>query len=132
MTDETNLKNIFDIKIVTLCGSAKFEKEFQKINEILTLRNYVVFSLGIFSKNLPIKEQEIFLKRYKDRLDNIHKKKIDLADIIFVMNVEGYIGDSTREEIEYAKLTGKEIFYYTEFDIKCRKCGSEWCICDKT
>ena len=111
-----NLINTSNIKIVTLCGSAKFEKEFQKINEILTLRNYVVLSLGIFSKNLSNEKQEIILKRYKERLDNIHKKKIDMADIIFVINVEGYIGESTREEIDYAKLKGKEILYYTEFD----------------
>lgn len=125
-----NLINTSNIKIVTLCGSAKFEKEFQKINEILTLRNYVVLSLGIFSKNLSNEKQEIILKRYKERLDNIHKKKIDMADIIFVINVEGYIGESTREEIDYAKLKGKEILYYTEFDFKCKTCGLEWCECE--
>lgn len=125
-----NLKNTVDIKIITLCGSAKFEKEFHKINEILTLRNYVVLSLGIFSKTLPKEKQEIILKRYKERLGNIHKKKIDMADILFVMNVGGYIGDSTREEIEYAKTRGKEIWYYTDFDIECKTCGLEWCICE--
>ena len=44
-------------------------------------------------------------------LDDMHKRKIDMADEIFVINVDGYIGSSTQSEIEYAKATGKTVRY---------------------
>jgi hypothetical protein len=47
-------------------------------------------------------------------LDDMHKRKIDMADAIYVINVGGYIGSSTRSEIEYAKATGKEVLYLEE------------------
>lgn len=123
------MDSLDEIKIVTLCGSAKFEKEFQKITEILTLRDNIVISLGMFSKNFSKDKQEIISTLYTKKLDLIHKKKIDLADIVFIMNVDSYIGDSTKEEIAYATLKHKKIIYLTEFDIICRSCGLEWCTC---
>ena len=60
-------------------------------------------------------EQEIF-EKVKVMLDEIHKQKIDMADAIFVVNVGGYIGESTWSEIEYAKKQGKKIFYWEEKD----------------
>ena len=47
----------------------------------------------------------------KEMLDDMHKRKIDMADEIFVINVNGYIGESTKSEIEYAKLHGKKVNY---------------------
>jgi len=44
-------------------------------------------------------------------LDDMHKRKIDMADSIFVINVGGYIGESTRSEIEYAKKNGRGVQY---------------------
>lgn len=54
------------------------------------------------------------LTKTKEMLDDMHKRKIDMADSIFVINVGGYIGDSTRSEIDYAKTHGKEVRYLEE------------------
>lgn len=116
-------------KLVTLCGSTKFEKEFHKINEILTLRNYIVLSLGVFGQIQGKEKLQLLLSKHKEKLDKIHRKKIAMADIVFVINVNEYIGSSTKSEIEYAKSLNKEIWYYSEFDLKCNICGLEWCEC---
>ena len=54
---------------------------------------------------------EVTLTKTKEMLDDMHKRKIDMADEIFVINVGGYIGESTQLEIEYAKKTGKKVNY---------------------
>lgn len=97
-------------KVITLCGSTKFQKEFEDANERLTMAGNVVISVGVFghSKGIDLTNEE------KNELDLIHLKKIDLADEIFVINVGGYIGSSTAREIEYAKLKGKNINYLEE------------------
>jgi len=94
-------------KVITLCGSTKFQKEFEDANERLTMTGNVVISVDVFghSKGIDLSFEE------KTELDLIHLKKIDLADEIFVINVDGYIGSSTAREIEYAKLKGKSISY---------------------
>ena len=51
------------------------------------------------------------LTQTKAMLDDMHKRKIDMADEIFVINVNGYIGESTKSEIEYATTTGKVVNY---------------------
>lgn len=96
-----------DIRVITLCGSSRFQKEFEDVNERLTMEGNVVISVGVFghSKGIELSYEE------KRSLDRIHLKKIDMADEIFVINVGGYIGSSTRNEIEYATLKGKPIQY---------------------
>lgn len=106
---------IGNYKIVTLCGSTKFKKEFLKIQKKLTLLGYIVISVGLFghSGDNEVWENmdEGTLTKTKSMLDDMHKRKIDLSDMIYVINVGGYIGESTRSEIEYAKSTGKEVCY---------------------
>lgn len=92
-------------KIVCLCGSTRFYSEFQEANLRETLAGNIVLSIGCSMKsdqehfgNLPEDE----LKVIKTNLDELHKRKIDLADEILVLNVGGYIGDSTKSEIDYA------------------------------
>lgn len=106
---------IGNYKIVTLCGSTKFKKEFLKIQKKLTLLGYIVISVGLFghSGDNEVWENmdEGTLTKTKSMLDDMHKRKIDLSDMIYVINVGGYIGESTRSEIEYAKSTGKEVHY---------------------
>lgn len=93
-------------KIVTLCGSIKFWKEMQEINEKLAIENgYVVIGLTPRATNRDFTEND------KELLGELHRAKIDLSDAIFVVNVDGYIGESTRGEIAYAKQKGKEILY---------------------
>ena len=81
----------------------------------LTLEGNIVISVGLFghSGDAEVWENmdEGTLTKTKEMLDDMHKRKIDLSDGIYVINVGGYIGESTRSEIEYAKMTGKSIAY---------------------
>ncbi len=93
-------------KVVTLCGSVRFWDKMQEINEKLALENeYVVIGLT------PCVTNRNFTEHDKELLGELHRIKIDLSDAIFVVNVDGYIGESTRGEIEYAKQNGKQIMY---------------------
>lgn len=98
------------MKVITLCGSTKFKDEFVKANEELTLQGNIVISVGLFG-HADNKYATILTDEVKTMLDEIHKRKIDLSDGIFVINVGGYIGNSTKSEIEYAIKTGKTINY---------------------
>lgn len=97
-------------KVITLCGSTKFRDNFLEVQRILTMQGYIVLSVGVFGhyESPQLQEQ---IEAIKPMLDDMHKRKIDMADAIYVVNVGGYIGESTKGEIEYAKQTGKEIFY---------------------
>jgi hypothetical protein len=95
-------------KIVTLCGSTRFKAEFEAVMKDLTLQGAIVISVGLFghSGDLP---SDFEGSDTKLGLDELHKRKIDLADEIFVINPGGYIGSSTRSEIEYAERHGKPV-----------------------
>ena len=92
--------------IVTLCGSTKFKEDFERVNRELTLAGNIVISVGCFGHS-----GDVFSEDQKIMLDDIHKRKIDMADAIYVINKDGYIGSSTRSEIQYALRTGKQIIY---------------------
>lgn len=98
--------------IITLCGSTRFKDLFDEWNMKLTLMGHLVFSCGCWfqkvgeNKGLPEVSEETKLL-----LDIIHKEKISHSDAIFVLNPNGYIGDSTKSEIKYAKSLNKRIFY---------------------
>ena len=94
-------------KIITLCGSIKFKDEFMRVQEKLTLDGNIVLTPNFFNN---IKKEKIDLK-IKKMLDEMHKQKINMSDEIYVINVGGYIGESTKNEIEYAKARGKRISY---------------------
>ena len=96
-----------EYKIITLCGSIKFKDEFMKVQEKLTLDGNIVLTPNFFNN---IKKEDIDEKT-KKMLDEMHKQKIDLSDEIYVINVGGYIGESTKNEIEYAKARGKEVSF---------------------
>lgn len=101
--------------VITLCGSTRFKEEFLAVQKELTLKGNIVISVGLFghSGDSEVWENmdEGTLTKTKEMLDDMHKAKIDMADEIFVINVGGYIGESTRSEIEYAKLHGKKVNY---------------------
>ena len=98
-------------KVVTLCGSTKFKDQFIQAQKELTLAECIVISVGLFGHS---GDAEVFTEGTKEMLDDMHKRKIDMADEIFVINVGGYIGSSTRSEIEYAQKTGKIVRYLEE------------------
>lgn len=95
-------------EIVCLCGSTRFYKTFDEQNFRLTLDGKIVLSIGCNTKSdegLKLTEDD------KVRLDELHKRKIDLCDSVLVLNVDGYIGDSTKSEIAYAEKNGKPVSY---------------------
>ena len=95
------------MKIITLCGSIKFQKEMMIVAEKLALKgNCILTPTYPDIENLEITEKQTSM------LKEEHFKRIELSDAIFVVNVNGYIGNSTKLEIEYAKKLGKEIIYY--------------------
>ena len=95
-------------KIITLCGSTKFKEAFLKAQKDLTLQGNIVISVGLFGHS---EDNEVWTNGMKEMLDDMHKRRIDMADEIFVINVGGYIGASTQSEIEYAISTGKAVNY---------------------
>ena len=102
-------------KVITLCGSTRFKDEFMEAQKRLTLEENIVISVGLFGHSGDDEVWENMdegtLTKTKEMLDDMHKRKIDMADEIFVINVGGYIGSSTRSEIEYAKAAGKPVRY---------------------
>lgn len=98
-------------KIITLCGSTKFKDEFIDEQKRLTLEGNIVISVGLFGHS---GDKEVWSEGTKQMLDDMHKRKIDLADEIFVINVGGYIGSSTKSEIEYALGKGKSVRYMVD------------------
>ena len=96
-------KMVGKYKVITLCGSTKFKDEYLAAQKRLTLEGNIVISVGLFGHS---GDNEVWTDGTKAMLDDMHKRKIDMADEIFVINVGGYIGESTRSEIEYAKSQG--------------------------
>jgi len=103
-------------KIITLCGSTRFKDEFLEAQKRLTLEGNIVISVGLFGHS---GDDLVWTEGVKDMLDRQHLAKIDLADEIYVINVGGYIGDSTRCEIAYAEYKGKSITYLEEAPKLC-------------
>lgn len=99
---------IQNYKIVTLCGSTRFKEQFLEAQKRLTLEGCIVISVGLFGH---AGDDDVWKPGVKEMLDDMHLRKIDLADEIFVINVGGYIGESTKREIAYAEKTGKIIKY---------------------
>ena len=95
-------------KVITLCGSTKFKNEFIDAQKRLTLEGNIVISVGLFGHSGD--SQEV-TDDIKIMLDDMHRRKIDMADEMFVINVGGYIGSSTKSEIEYAISAGKVVNY---------------------
>lgn len=103
--EETMIKGY---KIITLCGSTKYKDDFIRVQKELTLQGNIVISVGLFGHS---GDNEVWSEGTKEMLDDMHKRKIDLADEIYVINKNGYIGSSTKSEIEYAIVTNKVVKY---------------------
>ena len=96
-----------DYPVVCLCGSTKFKEQFLQVQRDFTLRGYIVLSVGLFGHADDVQ----LTREQKEMLDDMHKRKIDMADHVFIVNVGGYIGKSTRSEIEYALHRHKHVAY---------------------
>jgi hypothetical protein len=101
-------KSRFSVPIVCMCGSTKFKQTWIDENKRLTIEGNIVLSVGLFGHHEGITEE------LKIKMDDLHKRKIDLCDWVWVLDVGGYIGKSTRSEIEYAKVLDKPIRYLSK------------------
>ena len=107
-----------DYSVITLCGSTRFKDQFMEVQKRLTLEGKIVISVGLFGHS---GDDEVWdgmdegsLSKTKEMLDDMHKRKIDMADGIYVINVGGYVGESTKSEIAYALEHGKTVEYLEE------------------
>lgn len=101
-------------EIVCLCGSTRFYDQFQQANYDLTMKGSIVLSVGFYPHSKAEHghgEGVGHDSAEKVALDELHKRKIDLADRVYVLNVDGYIGESTRSEIDYAESIGRRVDY---------------------
>lgn len=117
----TELRRTFNAKarpaIVCLCGSSRFYDEFQQANYELTMAGEIVLSIGFYPHAAArhghgegVAHESI----EKVALDELHKRKIDLADYVYVLDVGGYIGESTASEIAYASEHGVPLRYLSQ------------------
>lgn len=99
--------------IVCLCGSTRFYKEFQRANYEETMSGRIVLSVGFYMHAAQDAHGEHLgcTPEQKIALDELYKHKIDLADEVLILNVGGYIGSSTRSELDYALAHGKTVRY---------------------
>ena len=98
------------MKVITVCGSYKFKKEMNEITEKMALKgNCMLTPIELTKPN-----KEAYTKEEALMIDKMHKEKIKLSNTILVVNVGGYIGNSTKSEIQYAKSLNKEVLYYTD------------------
>ena len=109
-------------KVVTLCGSTRFKDDFMRVQKELTLKGNIVISVGLFGHSGDNEVWESMDEgtktKTKEMLDDMHKRKIDMADEIYVINVNGYIGESTKSEIEYAIKNNKKVNYLEDINLK--------------
>ena len=96
---------IENYKVITLCGSTKFKEDFLREQKRLTLEGNIVLSVVFFDEDTTLSDGQ------KEMIGDMHKRKIDLSDEIFVINKNGYMGESTKSEIDYAKKKNKAINY---------------------
>ncbi len=97
------------MEVITLCGSMKFKTEMMLMAQKLTLNGYLVLT-----PFFQVEEQTNITLDQLKKLKEAHLKRIELSDSILVMNIGGYIGESTESEIQYAKKLNKKIIYYTD------------------
>ncbi len=98
-------------RIVCLCGSTRFVEQFNEWGEKFTLNGWIVLGIEIVTTQSRAEDPQLVVPETKAMLDELHLCKIDLADEIMVLNVDGYIGESTSVEISYAHYLGEPINY---------------------
>ena len=98
------------MKTITICGSMRYSEEMKHIALELEMHNgFNVLQCVYNSGNVDISHTE------KKALGNAHLKKIDLSDAIYVLDIDGYIGESVKKEIDYARMNGKEVIFHSQF-----------------
>jgi hypothetical protein len=92
--------------VVCLCGSGRFREAFEKAEFDETLAGKILLTIGCNTHDVARSAE---LAHHKPMLDSLHFDKIDISDEVLILNVGGYIGESTRRELEHARATGKVV-----------------------
>lgn len=103
-------------QIVCLCGSTRFIDTWNEWRRRLTNDGVIVLAIEVVTTQAPSEDPQHVDPALKARLDELHKRKIDLADRVLILNVGGYIGESTRSEIAYAERIGRPVDYLEPID----------------
>ena len=106
-----DLRKLNSTEIVCLCGSTRFIDTFNEWRQKLTLEGKIVLSVEIVTTQSKKVDPQYSNPSVKKMLDELHLRKIDLANEVMILNVGGYIGESTRNELNYAIKEGKKITY---------------------
>ncbi len=104
-------------EIMCLCGSTRFMDAFHSVGWQLTLKGYIVLTVGV-CKHAESHGGEALGGDVAARLDELHMRKIDLADVVMILNVDGYIGESTAAELAYARMKGKTVVFLENEQVK--------------
>jgi uncharacterized protein YkuJ len=99
--------------IITLCGSTRFKEEFEEVNRTLELNDWVVLTVASYYHSENNRSLRTWIEHNKRQLDKLHLVKIELSQAIVVIDVDKYIGKSTRSEIRHAKQLEKPIYYWS-------------------
>ena len=91
--------------VITICGSTRFKEELIRAVGELTHAGWLVFPVGVTEKS------RVITPEIKTMLNDIHQQKIRMSEAVYVVNKDGYIGKSTSEEIRYAKLWKRTVYY---------------------
>ena len=100
--------------VALLIGSTKFKKIFLDVEEKLALKGYLVFTPSVYNQSGEVPGCGVETKKI---LDTAVKMKVCRSDIVIVIDKDGYIGSSTKSQIEWAKLLNKPILYYSQGDV---------------
>lgn len=103
--------------IFTLCGSAKFEKEFKEWSLKLFEMGHPCFTLAVYPSDSDTQEKNWYTPEQKNKLDLLHFEKIKNSDAVIILNVDGYVGESTLKEIQYARMLAKMIYWLETTDM---------------
>lgn len=88
------------VPVITLCGSMRFRQEFARLDAELTLAGHVVLTPTALDPSTELSAED------RERLGRIHLQKVAMADEVLIVNVGGYLGESTRRELEHARSLG--------------------------
>lgn len=114
--------------VITLCGSTRFKDYWEYVSRELSLQGFIILSTGgLFGHQ----DNDSRISEEKEMLDLMHKYRIDMASEIFVLDIDGYIGESTQSEINYAVSKNKVVRYFSESEFKDISLGDEDAIIER-
>jgi hypothetical protein len=100
--------------LITLCGSTKFKEEFEEVNRVLELNDWIVLTVASYYHSEKDGGLRNWIEQNKKQLDALHLVKIELSQAIVVIDIDRYIGESTRSEIQHAKELEKPVYYWSD------------------